>query len=614
MVEVVTGAIVSGIAERAIERTTSAFIEKISLKAAKDKVDAIRLVLNKGLPQYLEANYAKCETLKTLLSRDPRPLDECFVAPDFLLNEVSMSSSDFLRLVAGDGAKAVITGLAGSGKSVFLKYAFRKVIENGTTYYPIFFELRSLNRIQKYSNMLLSELFTSINDCCSQFTRAQFNFGLKTGAFYFLLDGFDEISHDLRQHIEGEIVKISQIFPKCAVLVTSRPSEEFGSWEGFKEARLQPFDLPKVVEYVGKLKFDAEKKKEFCEDLESGIFEANKSFLSNPLLASMMLLTYDSFGEIPEKRHIFYTKCFEVLAREHDNFKGRFRRELYSQLTMDELERVLMFFCAYSYSERFFEFDQGQMKKYVNKALEAAGLVAAVDAIIRDFTESISIMEKVGLLFEFAHRSFQEYFYAKFVVADRRLQLVDKVGWLVDAFAYDDTVEMIADMDRTYFEDDFLLPETKKIAGKIANLDPTANPGRIVGYFYRRIETSHAVDEAGTEKWHLLWEHANSKNIFVLRQAVVKYRHFYRKGTYVPFVDLNLGDVGIGETVAKKFGGSILLNYRNDRKLAELGVDECAASIKSGVLLLLNHLREKQALRQKSLGSLIKRNYSSSRA
>ncbi|MCX8955719.1 hypothetical protein OU790_20075, partial [Ruegeria sp. NA] len=69
---------------------------------------------------------------------------------------------------------------------------------------------------------------------------------------------------------------------------------------------------------------------DFLADLEGGVFEKNKDFLSNPLLSAMMLLTYDSFGEIPEKRDIFYAKCFDVLARVHDASKGRYKRQLFS--------------------------------------------------------------------------------------------------------------------------------------------------------------------------------------------------------------------------------------------------------------------------------------------
>lgn len=136
----------------------------------------------------MAANYAKCQTLKTLLNRnDPIALEECFVAPDFKLRGSTFSSSKFLEQASQSNTKVVITGLAGSGKSVFLKYSFRKVIEDGYSYYPIFFELRSLNGMSPNSGFLLSEIFDSINSCCESFTKTQFNYGLKLEHFTFSL-------------------------------------------------------------------------------------------------------------------------------------------------------------------------------------------------------------------------------------------------------------------------------------------------------------------------------------------------------------------------------------------------------------------------------------------
>lgn len=169
-----------------------------------------------------------------------------------------------------------------------------------------------------------------------------------------------------------------------------------------------PFDLEKVVDYISKLRFDEEKKKDFLTDLQEGLFEKNEDFLSNPLLSAMMLLTYDSFEEIPEKRHIFYSKCFDVLAREHDASKGRYKRELFSDLASDQLEMVFMFFCAISYVDRQFSFNDSQMIKYVGSAISSCGFETDVAAVIKDFRESISIVELVGLNYEFAYRSFPE--------------------------------------------------------------------------------------------------------------------------------------------------------------------------------------------------------------
>lgn len=247
MIEPITTTALNVVAEKAIEKSTTNLIGKISLKFAKNKYDEIIFLLSKGLPNYLVANYAKCETLKTLLNRnDPIALEDCFVAPDFELKQTTMSSAEFLKKIVNSNGKIVIAGLAGSGKSVFMKYSFRNVIEEGYSYYPLFFELRSLNGLPSKDGILVSEIYRSINSCCDSFTRAQFNYGLKTGSFCFLLDGFDELNQEIREQVSREIADLARNHHNCAVLVASRPSSDFVSWEGFSEAALLPFDLEKA--------------------------------------------------------------------------------------------------------------------------------------------------------------------------------------------------------------------------------------------------------------------------------------------------------------------------------------------------------------------------------
>ena len=615
MVEPITTGILAAVTTSAVDKTTARLVDSISFKFAKEKYDIIKFVLRKGLPAYLAANYAKCETLKTLLNRnDPIALTDCFVAPDFFLKGDIISSTAFLDHVNQSGDKVVITGLAGSGKSVFLKYSFRRVIDDGHSYYPVFFELRSLNSLPAKPGFLVSEMFQSIRSCCDSFTRAQFNHGLKTGAFYFLLDGFDELKQEIREQVSSEIKTLARNHKACAMLVTSRPSDEFVSWEAFSEAKLQPFDLEKAIEYISKLRFDEDQKAEFLADLRGGVFEQNMEFLSNPLLAAMMLLTYDSFGEIPEKRHIFYSKCFDVLAREHDASKGRYKRDLFSKLATDQLEKVFMFFCACSYVERQFSFSKDQMEKYVGDAISSLGVRADVEAVIRDFREAVSIMELVGLTYEFAHRSFQEYFYAKFVVTDRKLSLEEKIGWLFESFTTDDTNQMIADMDRTYFEDEFLLPNIMSLDAKLSKVDAETNPAGVLSKLYSRMRVlaypGHDNNE-GTEPL-VSYILSHGRNFFLWQQAW-KYRNemlFQSEETAQERKERSKKE---GAILLEEFGGDIKIHYTNNKKLKRVGAGQRAAEIQNDISQLRQHLQAKQEERKRGLGALIRKRYAKGR-
>ena len=268
------------------------------------------LLLSKGLPSYLEANYHKCETVRTLIRRDaPVALDSIYVAPSFHMKRNVVTSEELIQAIGGELQPTVITGLAGSGKSVFLKRLFRKSIEDGHTFYPIFFELRSLASDADFS--LQEVLFESVKKFAEGFTAGQFSFGLKRGSFFIIIDAFDESPVELRDRLSDEIVDFRRKYPRCPIVISSRPSEVFSTWEGFVEAKLQPFSKEQCISFISKIDFDAERKRQFKDALEADLFAKHKEFLSTHLLASMMLLPYDEYGEIPAKRHVFLKSVFK---------------------------------------------------------------------------------------------------------------------------------------------------------------------------------------------------------------------------------------------------------------------------------------------------------------
>lgn len=472
------------LAQRMVE-----FIDVVSKKAPGFLIENFKnsqLILNKGLPEYAAAHFSKCETVRTLLKRDsPTVLEKIYEPHRFHFSDSEVTESQLHDEIGRGLKRIVVSGSAGSGKSVFLKRLFRSSIESGMTHYPIFFELRNLTLNSKAT--LLDEIFASIEKFTDGFTRKQFDFGLKKGLFFLMIDALDEAPSDRREAIAAELVEFGQKYWRCPIVVTSRPSESFVSWEGFYEAKLLPFSFAQCVSFISKVEFIEDKKVEFLEFLTEGEFENHRGFLSNPLLASMMLLTYDEYGDIPRRRHIFYEKCFLVLLKEHDSSKGRYRREFCSSLSYEDLQEVFTFFCAFSYWDDSYVFTKDTVNVYIADALKAAGLVAEVDHVCTDLVDSVSILQKDGGVYEFAHRSFQEFFFAKFVIKDREISLPEKISRVKGSLDLDGLVGMIYDMDKGYFERHWLLPMAQGILRDWRSSDPAIAPDRFIGKFFTRV-------------------------------------------------------------------------------------------------------------------------------
>ena len=296
----------------------------------------------------------------------------------------------------------------------------------------------------------------------------------------------DEVSDSQQSNIQEEIIKLTLKYPDCPFVVTSRPNE-FTTWENFHVAHLLPFDYRQCQSFIKKIDYVEERKTDFLEFLTEDKFEEHEEFLSNPLLASMMLLTFDEYGDIPAKRHIFYEKCFQVLIKEHDASKGRFHRPLKSKLSHENLEKVFMYFCAITYQKKKYRFSLQEIDKFIDLASQtlSSDKICKGNDIRYDFVHSVSLLLQDGNFFEFIHRSFQEYFFAKFIVNDRKLELENKLDNIDGLFslAKANLIAMIDDMDHDYFETDYVLKKLTILNEYFESIDAENKPEKIFEQF-----------------------------------------------------------------------------------------------------------------------------------
>lgn len=453
------------------------------------------MLIDKGLPSYLSAHYSKCETVRTLLRSDtPVILENAYVKPKFTISGKRLQSDDILQFSQAPHSPIVVTGTAGSGKSVFLKWSFRQAIEKGYTFYPVFFEIRSM--AESATGNLLDLIFASIAKYADGFTRSQFDYGLKHGLFFLMIDALDEAPIELRDTLEKDLQSISRKYPKCPLILTSRPSDDLKVWEGFTEAHLLPFNRADCLEYIEKIDFDATRKDDFAKALTAAFFEKHKEFLSNPLLAAMMLLTFDEFGEIPQRKHIFYQKCFDVLIREHDHAKGKYKRKLISKLDHPEIEKIFQSFCVFSYLAETYVFNTRAFFKHLEDAMQYCDVSADSKMVSEDLCLSVSIIQKDGDHFEFLHRSFQEYFYAKFCANDRTHSMFEKASAISSRTGAPGIFDMISDIDQDLFYSDLILPVINRFLQSVAKVDAAGKPDLILKHIFETVIFSEPTDGA----------------------------------------------------------------------------------------------------------------------
>jgi len=198
-------------------------------------------------------------------------------------------------------------------------------------------------------------------------------------------------------------------------MVSSRPDQEFAGWSQFSVFKAKALTLSQACSLVDKLPYDEELKTKFIGDIKDGLFEKHQSFLSNPLLLSIMLLTYGHSADIPNKLSIFYNQAYEALFQRHDAMKGAYQRDKLTNLDIQDFARIFSAFSVQTYDKRIFSFSSSDAIKFLEKSKNIVNVKFDPQAYLTDALQAVCLLVEEGLFITFSHRSFQEFFTAKFI-------------------------------------------------------------------------------------------------------------------------------------------------------------------------------------------------------
>ncbi len=467
----VTAATKAGTA--ALFKAASERLEK-TLKGPAKALGIRALAALQGYSSYLAETNERVSTFKTFADpTKPVSVLDHFVETRFsLLRSNRVINQDDMLARLKRPSRIVISATAGFGKSMVMRYLALALFENPMGKIPVFLELRNLNRISS------PDIVTFINNSYRQVSAIQvesFRQGLSSGAFVLILDGFDELNHDLRPIIEDQILNLVRTYPALSIVVSGRPDDRFKSWRAFSLFKIQPMKEPQVIDLLNKLEYDKGVRKRFIQKIRGGLFESHESFMSTPLLAILMLLTFEQNANIPDKMHLFYGEAFRTLFHKHDALKEQYDRSRKSGLAVDEFEKVFAVFCLKTYVLEKLEFTPTEIVKNINDALSyEQSDTKAVDFLF-DIEEAVCLFVKEGNSYFFVHRSFQEYFTAVFLstcaesIRDEFIEQVSSRYW-------DNVLPMLFDMAGDQIAPTWVASNSERYLKNVGYTDGVINP------------------------------------------------------------------------------------------------------------------------------------------
>lgn len=398
--------------ERAADRALNAIIDFVKSKYGKAQVQ-IGLVFDR----YLENATQRYNQIRTLATgTTPRNIigeDSLYVSIGLNYNgtEIDTSTVDSLLEISNN---LLILGTGGVGKSMLTRYLFLDTAEYGG-YVPVLIELRRIGSQSSGQLSILDLIYGCMKDFDVELPKDQFEYSLQLGKYLFLFDGFDEVKSSLAKETADAIQTFSAKYPKNSFIVTSRPRTETSPLETYTVMESMPLSKTQAVELASRIWAEDEKTKEFCQQLDETLYEKHTDFAENPLLLTMMFLTFMRNASIPDHLSDFYQKAYDALYSAHDNQdKGCYRRDFECKsLDENEFKHILSHFCFQSYFKEAYEFSEEQILSYLQSSLTKLGFDdVAADHYLADLRSVVCMIIKDGDTYRFSHRSFQTYFAA----------------------------------------------------------------------------------------------------------------------------------------------------------------------------------------------------------
>ena len=416
---------------------------------------------------HVESTFDRCSKMKNILYRD-NAVDflEQYVNICLGVRNEAVPDADALGRVLNN-EKLLITGTAGAGKTMFLRWSAIQLTTSMRKHHriPLYLEMRyflkesSSDGIEKY----IYESTSSVKDAASY---EQFSEGLKAGLFVIILDAIDEVNPLIRDNVIKGLMNFVRLYPLCGMIVSTRPDEKLESIQEFSVLHTRPMTEGQIVDVIGKLDYDHDVKSKLIKRLREGLYDEMSEFLSNPLLATIMLLAFDHSADIPTKITSFYQQAFEALYQRHDAAKGAYKRDHHAGLPLDKFQNIFSTFSFQTYLNYKFEFSDAELLEAFSSACEYNGESINSSLLIRDSMESVCLLQRDGLDNVFSHRSFQEYFCALFVSKFRESDVNSLITAVASMENRSNVLKMLVELSPELFEYEWLLPVLEDFLSK----------------------------------------------------------------------------------------------------------------------------------------------------
>jgi predicted NACHT family NTPase len=376
--------------------------------ASKSVALEVELLKTPAKIRSLSKKLASYEQVKTIQSPDrPSKISDFFVSPSFVDSDNGIVDA---KLVSdfGDSEHPLIEGIAGQGKSIFMRQLLLEEIKLGQRL-PILIELRKItsqkNLHQSGIQFLRALGFCRCEDIWTYLLEAEFA--------VLLLDGYDETPEECRMQLIDDISTLAMTYDQLRMVVTSRPEPSIKSVSCLKTIRICRLNKSKRDAIVKKI-CDRATASNLIVKLDKN--PSLNEIVDTPLFATLLSIVYRAELRLPETVHEFYDVVFQTLLYRHDDQKEGLERPRKTGLGNHMFRMVFENYCFRTSLNAQLRFSQETATEIFAQALTKEGADPLLaDKFFTDVTKITCLLVRDGSEYQFLHKSIQEYFSAGYI-------------------------------------------------------------------------------------------------------------------------------------------------------------------------------------------------------
>lgn len=232
-----------------------------------------------------------------------------------------------------------------------------------------------------------------------------------------IIDGFDELSYKKHRDIVlNEIAELANYLENSTLLVTSRTSDFPYIFENLTTYELCPLNQNQIEEFARKWLNDEAKVDAFLKEIQKSPYIDTAV---RPLTIAHLCAIYERSGKIPDKPKTVYKKIINLLLEEWDEQRNVKRLSKYAGFEIDrkfEFLSNIAYFLTVSSKKSIFTLsalENAYLKVHENFDLKRKDS----KDVMQELESHTGLFLQAGYgLYEFAHKSLQEYLTAEYIV------------------------------------------------------------------------------------------------------------------------------------------------------------------------------------------------------